>query len=608
MNKKQKPSNEIKLLNVLFRRTGLKWWGLMVPLIFSTLAAGLEGLSLGLIGPLGKGIVEKDFTFLAENSHYGWVFKNLRESSDRSYIIFFMSLMAAIFFVAVLKNCCDYISQITVDVFNRRFQVRLKQLVFDRYVIFGRRYFDLNNTDYLRNVLNIFVPSIVGGVSNIYGLISASVMLLSYLIVMVALSWQMALFSLLLYPIYYWSQDWLIKRIRQSSADEAHATTKLGVSLGSSLTGIPLVKAYTAEEREKKRYHQLNKTLAAIQFSILKKQALIAPIQEIITMVFTLVLMSGISFIVLRESSANVANFFVYFVILRRSAGKFSILTRFQSHMAKLDAPIMHVENVFSDEEKYIIPDGTKTMARLYHGIELKNLSFAYTKNLPILKNVSLHIPKGQMVALVGETGAGKTTIINLIMRYYDCDPNQLFVDGVDIRDLTFESLRKNIALVSQECILFDDTIKANVVYGLNRIISDDELRAVFEKARLSELIERLPDSWNTRIGERGMRLSGGEKQRLSIARAILKGCDILILDEATSSLDSKTEKLIQDAINEVIQGRTAIVIAHRLATIKNADKIIVLEKGQTAEEGSLQNLLSEKKKFYELWQAQKFL
>ena len=579
----------------------------MPPLIFSTLAAGLEGLSLGLIGPLGKGIVEKDFSFLTESSRYGWILKNLWESSDRPYVLFFMSLTAAIFVAAVLKNCCDYISHITVDVFNRQFQVKLKQLIFNRYVIFGRQYFDRNNTDYLRNVLNIFVPSIVSGVSNIYGLISAAVMLLSYLVVMIILSWQMALFSLLLYPIYHWSQDWLIKRIRQSSADEANATTKLGVSLGSSLTGIPLVKAYTAEEREKKRYHQLNETLAAIQFSILKKQALIGPIQEIITMVFTLVLMSGISFIVVREGGANVANFLVYFVILRRSASKFAVLTRFQSHMAKLDAPITHVENVFSDEEKYIIPDGTKTMPRLCRGIEFKNLSFAYTKNLPILKNVSLSIPKGQMVALVGETGAGKTTIINLIMRYYDCEPNQLFVDGVDIRDITFESLRKHIALVSQECILFDDTIKSNAIYGLNRSVSDEELKAVFEKARLSELIQRLPDGWNTLIGERGMRLSGGEKQRLSIARAILKGSDILILDEATSSLDSKTEKLIQDAINEAIQGRTAIVIAHRLATIKNADKIIVLEKGCVIEEGPLVELLDKKQHFYEYWNEQKF-
>ena len=214
---------------------------------------------------------------------------------------------------------------------------------------------------------------------------------------------------------------------------------------------------------------------------------------------------------------------------------------------------------------------------------------------------------KGKTVAIVGPTGAGKTTIINLLMRFYDCPSSAIFIDGEDIRSFTLQSLRAHIALVSQEVFLFNDTIKNNMIYGLDREVGNDELIEVAKKARLYDFIARMPQGFDTEVGDRGIKLSGGEKQRLSLARALLKGSEILILDEATSSLDSKTEQLIQQAINEAIKNRTSIVIAHRLSTIKNADKIIVLDNGSVTETGTLDELLERKGQFYELWEAQKF-
>ena len=207
----------------------------------------------------------------------------------------------------------------------------------------------------------------------------------------------------------------------------------------------------------------------------------------------------------------------------------------------------------------------------------------------------------------MGPTGAGKTTIVSLLMRFYDCSPSSIFIDEEDIRNFTLKSLRSHIALVSQEILLFNDSIRNNIVFGLVRDIGEEELIEVTKKARLYNFILRLPNGFDTEIGDRGVKLSGGEKQRIAIARAILKGAEILILDEATSSLDSKTERLIQESIDEAIMGRTAIVIAHRLSTIKNANKIVVLEEGELVEEGSLQELLERKGRFFEYWEAQKF-
>ncbi|UCG35575.1 MAG: ATP-binding cassette domain-containing protein, partial [Candidatus Omnitrophota bacterium] len=236
-----------------------------------------------------------------------------------------------------------------------------------------------------------------------------------------------------------------------------------------------------------------------------------------------------------------------------------------------------------------------------------KNLKFEYVTNEKILKNLSFRIKKGETFAIVGPTGSGKTTIINLLLRFYDCPPRSIFIDGTDIRELDLKSLMPHLGYVSQDSFLFDDTIRNNLTYGLRREITEEELIRITKQAQLYDFILQQKDRFETKIGERGVMLSGGEKQRLSIARALLKGTQILILDEATSSLDSITEHQIQEAIDEAVKGRTAIVIAHRLSTIKNADKIVVIEDGRLIEQGTLDELLAKKGTFYKYWQEQKF-
>ncbi|MDP7069552.1 MAG: ATP-binding cassette domain-containing protein, partial [Candidatus Peribacteraceae bacterium] len=252
------------------------------------------------------------------------------------------------------------------------------------------------------------------------------------------------------------------------------------------------------------------------------------------------------------------------------------------------------------------VEGGDKEFSGLSDELRFKNLTFSYSDDRTILSDVSFVMPKGKMTAIVGPTGAGKSTLISLLMRYYECPEASIFLDKEDIREFTLDSYLKRTALVSQETLLLHESLRNNIAYGLNDV-SEDDLQNAIKSARLDDFIASLPKGLDTLIGDRGVKLSGGEKQRVSIARALLKGADILILDEATSSLDSKTEHLIQEAIDEAVQGRTSIVIAHRLSTIKHADKIVVIEEGQCKEEGTLDDLLAKKGVFFGLWEQQRF-
>ena len=250
---------------------------------------------------------------------------------------------------------------------------------------------------------------------------------------------------------------------------------------------------------------------------------------------------------------------------------------------------------------------GKKIFTGLKRKIEFKHMNFSYTKDVQILKDLSFSIEKDKTIAIVGSTGSGKTTILNLLMRFYDIPPNTIFIDGTDIKDFSVLSLHNYIAIASQDALLFNDTIRNNLTYGLTRKISDKELYDALRKARLFRYVMALPNKVDAYIGERGVRLSGGEKQRLVVARMLIKSSEIFMLDEATSSLDSKTEQLVQEAINEVVKNRTSIIIAHRLSTIKHADKVLVIEDGKLVEAGSLDELIDKKGKFFEYWKSQKF-
>jgi ABC-type multidrug transport system fused ATPase/permease subunit len=249
---------------------------------------------------------------------------------------------------------------------------------------------------------------------------------------------------------------------------------------------------------------------------------------------------------------------------------------------------------------------GPSTLERFRDTIDIRNVWFSYEPDTPVLKDINLTVEKGKITAFIGSSGAGKSTLADLIARFYDPDSGDIFIDGTNLRAYSRDSLRARMAIVSQDTFLFNDTVRANIAYGLEDI-SDDLLREAAEKANAIEFIEEMEDGFDTILGDRGARISGGQRQRIAIARAILRNPDILILDEATSALDSKSERLIQESLEYLMEGRTVITIAHRLSTIENADKVVVLEQGRVVEEGLYHELLDSKGHLWEFHRLQQF-
>ena len=366
------------------------------------------------------------------------------------------------------------------------------------------------------------------------------------------------------------------------------------------------MKAYNYEEVERDRYRVISDEKAINDFRVRALSELIVPLQEVTSMFTGLALFAAALYFIGRANIGEASSFIVYSYLLLNASSKFGTITGFRGNLANSNGPLDEVIAILDDEDKPYVKSGKITFTGLQSNIEFKDLAFEYESDRAVLKGVSFSIAKGTATAIVGPSGSGKTTLINLLMRFYDAPKNSVFIDGKDIREYSTGSLMKHIALVSQDTLILNASLRDNLAYGLTNP-NDKDISNAIKQSRLESYVDKLPNGLDTMVGDRGVQLSGGEKQRLSIARALLKNADILILDEATSSLDSTTEKLIQEAIDDAIKGRTAIVIAHRLATIRNADHIVVLENGECIEQGSLDDLLDNKGLFSELWQQQKF-
>jgi ABC-type multidrug transport system fused ATPase/permease subunit len=575
--------------------------------ILSLGAASLEGMGWVFSIPLLKGIIQMNFGFMEENKIMQFIMHNIFHITYRPQIFIFVFLVCAVLLTMVASNIMCYFANITLLFRLRAFSDRLRRLIFDRYVSFGKLFFDQHNLGYLHNILINFTEQIAFEFNNLQNAFNQFFSLLIYLIIMIGIDWRLTILVTLTLPVLTRSVHWLIERIKKTSIVYTASSKQINENIFNVLSCIPLVKIYAWDAQEKERFASLSKNLRLAEYSLDKKNQLIHPINEIIVLIIVFLLVSVMSFIVIKEKSVQVSSFLVFALLLKRASNNFYFINIIKTSFANLNGPISEIAKIFDNKDKFFVLDGQKQFTGLSKNIVINNLSFSYIDKVQVLKDISFTIEKGKLTALVGPSGVGKTTLINLILRFYECPPSTIFIDGIDIKEFTLDSLRKHMALVGQDTFLFNDTFKNNITYGLDREITQEELIDIAHKARLYDFIMQLPDKFDTYVGDRGVKLSGGEKQRVAIARALLKDAEILILDEATSSLDSKTEKLIQEAIDEAIKDRTAIVIAHRLSTIKNADKIIVIENGKFVEEGNLSELLDKREKFYEYWQEQKF-
>ena len=491
----------------------------------------------------------------------------------------------------LLKNLFIYLSNLISAPIRSAITTKLRNDLYEKILILPIGYFtDQKKGDIISRMTND-VGEIEGSVvSTLEGLIKDPLTILGYLVCMVMLSPMLSLFLLLLLPLTAFVIGRISRTLKRQSQD---ASERLGGALSimdETLGGIRVIKAFLAEKLLRTKFEKVNDEIFVIRNKMNSRRDLASPLTEVLGVaVLSIILYAGGILAIKYQSfpGNDLMAYIAFFAIIINPAKNLS--TAF-FNMQRGAAAIERVEELLN--APVVVEDSGSRPLAFTHAIEFRNVSFSYGEHT-ILKNINLVIPKGKTVALVGSSGAGKSTLADLVPRFHDISSGELLIDGINIKEYSLAGLRSQISIVTQEPILFNDTIAQNIALA-KPDASKEEIMHAAKVANALSFIERKEEGFDTNIGDRGGKLSGGEKQRLTIARAVLKNPPILILDEATSSLDTESERLVQDAINNMMQNRTSLVIAHRLSTIRHADEIVVLQKGEIAERGSHDQLLAQ--------------
>ena len=404
------------------------------------------------------------------------------------------------------------------------------------------------------------------------------------------LHWRYAFIIVVVLPVLGLPLAQFARKLKKASKDSMVQISEIYTSLQEILSGFSVIKSFCKEEHEEKRFAVNNKEYYNVQQRITRVDARTTPVMEFLSMTgVAVVLWFGGKDVI--DGVWTLGDFTAFILAITQMYQPIKNFAQLNSTIQKAVAGSERVFEILDEKNSIYDLPNAKVLDSFSKDIVYKNVNFSYEKGKQILRGINIDIKKGQTVAFVGSSGSGKSTIANLVLRFYDVDNGEILVDGINIKDLKLSSLRDKIGVVSQDVFLFNDTIKYNISYG-KMDATDEEIETVAKAANAHKFISKMPKGYNTLIGERGMKLSGGEKQRIAIARAMLKNPPILVLDEATSALDSESEKLVQEAIETLMKNRTVILIAHRLSTVINADKIVVIDKGCVAEVGKHQELI----------------
>ena len=418
------------------------------------------------------------------------------------------------------------------------------------------------------------------------------ILIIAYFSTLLLISWQLTLFTLVFVPIMGWFMGMVGRKLKQNSIKAQSLWSDTMSQVEETLSGLRIIKAFCAEEKMNDRFDRINSAYRNDIMKVNTRQQMAHPMSEFLgTVMIVIVLWFGGILVLSGDSMLSGPTFIYYLVMLYSIINPLKDFSKAGYNIPKGLASMERIDKILNANNDIVETPSPMHIAKFEHQIEFKNVSFRYDKKW-ILKNINLVIPKGKTIALVGQSGGGKSTLVDLIPRYYDVQEGEVLIDGINVKDLGIHDLRQLIGNVNQEAILFNDSFRNNIAFGVDGA-TDEQIAEAAKIANAYDFIMQTEQQFDTPVGDRGSRLSGGQRQRVSIARAILKNPPILILDEATSALDTESERLVQDALERLMKTRTTVAIAHRLSTIKCADEIYVIHEGEIVERGTHDELLA---------------
>ncbi len=533
----------------------------------------------------------------AEAKFYSWVLgEDRRETVGR--------LCFALILVFLIKNLFWYGQSWMVVRVEQSVVRDIRDRVFGHYQSLSLDYFSASNSGTLISRVTNDVDLVRGAIANgISDLVRQSLLLLAYLTTVLIASWQLFLFAILILPPNLWLIDRIGATLRRSSRISQVKMARITSVLAETIGAIRIVKAFRLERERSDRFRRETGDYAKTMVRMTRVGSLATPLTELLGV--------GVAAAILWYASARTAlegpgagRFMLFIIGMLSMMQPIKVLSQLNFRIQQGLAAAKRIFSVLDAEPTVAERPDARPIKGFCDAIRFESVGFAYRPGVPVLREIDLTIRRGEVIALVGPSGGGKSTLVDLIPRFHTPTEGRITLDGIDLRDLRLADLRALIGLVTQETILFEGTIRENIAFG--RIgATSEEIVAAAEAANGREFIERLPEGYDTWIGERGMLLSGGQRQRLAVARAILKNPEILIFDEATSSLDSESEALVQAAIDNLLRHRTAVVIAHRLSTVRFADRIVVVDGGRIVQEGRHEALLAQGGLYHRLYEMQ---
>ena len=591
-----KPYTKFAVLNVIFNILYAIFNVLSVLAFIPVLGILFDNKKEAIEEPVYQGITK--IGGYAKDSFYFFISEKIENEGAVNVLLFICLLTFGLFF---LKNLFRYLASFVLSFLRNGVVKDLRDTLYHKIVELPISYFTEKRkgdiiarmTADVQEVENSFLTSLEAVVREpLTIIISLSIMLF--------MSVKLTMFVFVLLPVSGFIISSISKKLKANSTKAQQETGNFLSFIEETLTGLRVIKGFNAEERITEKFTDSTNRFKNLMISVVNRKSLASPMSEFLgSATIIAILWYGGTEVLSQKSALQPEEFLGYIVLFYTVLNPIKAITTAYYNIQRGDASAERIMDVLNTENPIKDKPNATIKSDFNSQIEFKNISFKYKKEY-VLKDFSLTIPKGKTVALVGQSGSGKSTLANLITRFYDVNKGDIFIDGENIKDITKKSLRNLMGIVTQDSILFNDTIANNIKLGTENASEKDVLEAS-EIANAFEFIKDLPQQFETNIGDSGNTLSGGQKQRLSIARAVLKNPPIMILDEATSALDTESEQLVQIALEKMMQNRTSLVIAHRLSTIQKADLIVVMKKGKIVEQGKHEDLLAKEGEYFKL-------